>query len=460
MSMQADPASYKDNAGRVFIANDCVYRGISAAGLQDYHAVRETGLIDTLIEQGDLLAENTVDAEQIAECDYPAELFLQHPKLDFISYPYEWSFSALQQAALFHLRIHQQALAYGVNLVDASAYNIQFQGIQPIFIDHLSFRPYRQGEFWLAHKQFCEQFLNPLLLTAYCGIPFNYWYRGNPQGIPTQDVVKLIPLYKKFNWSVLCHVVLQASFQKQKNQDAAKVKAAAKLPLKNLQHLLASLSRWIEGLKPSKKLRSQWQGYTQERSYRFHAIEAKQAFVQAFIEQEQINTLWDMGCNTGEYAAHALAAGAQRVIGFDMDHGCLEHSFKRAQKEKLNFTPIFHNIADPSPGQGWSHQEHKSLTQRVNADGVLALAIIHHLAISQNIPLPRIVDWLIQLAPKGVVEFVPKQDPMVQTLLCLREDIFADYKLENMINYLQAKATIIKTEAITESGRTLIWYQV
>ena len=168
--------------------------------------------------------------------------------------------------------------------------------------------------------------------------------------------------------------------------------------------------------------------------------------------------VWDIGCNTGRYSEEAINAGAKKVIGFEYDLGALELSFQRAVKQNINFLPLYMDLANPSPSQGWNQNERLGMFERRNADAVIALAIIHHLSIGRNIPLQEFIRWLVQLAPVGVIEFVPKSDPMVQELLQLREDVFENYNFTNFANYLSDVAKIVKTENITESGRKLIWY--
>jgi ribosomal protein L11 methylase PrmA len=456
---ERDPASFRDSAGYVYVAEDRVYRTVTAAKLNEFNQVRATPLIPELIQTQQLIAEEVIEVDTLGDWSKGSELVLAHPKLSFISYPYEWPAELLRTAALLHLEIQLKALSHNVSLVDASAYNIQFQGVNPIFIDSLSFRPYQEGEYWLAHKQFCEQFLNPLLLSLKVGVSYHDWYRGTLEGIPTTDLNHCLSFWQKCSWHVFTQVVLQARFQGKTKQQAAQVAVSKRFPRIAYQQMLQSLHSWIKKLKNT-QAETTWQDYTATHSYDQQEVAQKEKFVQEFISQEGIKQLWDFGCNTGMYSEVALQAGADSVIGFDADHGALQGAVQRARDNQLNFLPLYLDLTNPSPSQGWGSIERKNITERGNPDGIIALALLHHLAIAKNIPIPMVLDWLLAIAPKGVIEFVPKNDPMVQLLLSLREDIFTDYSEESFLMHLQQRARILNQIHVTQSGRLLVSYEV
>ena len=408
-----------------------------------------------------LIPQTHLSLELLGEAAGDAAYLLEHPKLDFISHPYEWPFRALQAAALLQLDLYLAALERGVTLSDATAYNIQFDGVRPVFIDRLSFRRYVDGQFWLGHRQFCEQFLNPLLLRSIFGIPHNAWYRGSPEGIGAAELSALLPLRKKFSWRVLTNVVMQGSLQKTRSSDAHKAVAAAKLrfPKPAFERLLRGLRTWIASLQPADRQPTTWQEYAGHTSYRGTEAEAKRNFVARFVSDSKARTVWDIGCNTGDYSVAALQAGARSVIGFDFDQGSLDLAFDRARSEKLAFTPLFLDVTNPAPDQGWGQAERRGLRARAKADGVLALALIHHVAIAKNVPLDDVVSWLTDMAPRGVIEFVPKTDPMVVELLRLREDIFPNYNEEHFVKCLQERARIVASETVSSSGRKLFAFE-
>jgi ribosomal protein L11 methylase PrmA len=453
-----DSASFRDPAGHVYLEQDKVYRTVMPVAAEAFTAVRATGLINRLIEQGKLWPETLLSPSQAHDIAPQAYAILQHPPLPFITYPYEWPFALLKAAALFHLDLQLEALQAGVMLNDASAFNIQFIGTQPVFIDHLAFRPYQEGELWQAHQQFCQQFLNPLLLQAHCGVAFNSWYRGNLQGITTRDIAKVLPLRSKFSWHMLTQVLLQAHFDKGQRQLVNQATRTTKLPKAGLVQLWQSLRKWISTLN-DKQGNTTWQGYAHDNSYADNALQQKHAFIAEFAAQTCPALLWDIGCNQGQFSQTALKHGAKYAIGLDFDGGALQLAYTNACKQHLNFLPLVGDITNPTPAQGWAEHERKSWSQRGPADAILALAVVHHLAIHHNVPLPMIIDWLLQLAPQGVIEFVPKSDPMLQLMLSQRPDIFPNYHLPAFIEYLTQHANIVSQQTLLPSNRELIHYR-
>ena len=461
---QKNVGSFRDPKGHVYNVNGEIIRTITSYGIDDFEAVKATGLLDDLVNDKLLVAWEELDDHVSLQISDKYEKVLKHPKIAFISYPYEWSFSALKAAAILHLNIQIRALEKNVVLSDASAYNIQFQGPHPVFIDHLSFRPYKEGEFWLAHQQFCEHFLSPLLLLSYLGISYHAWYRGALEGLKLSDIAKILPFRAKFSPSVFTNVILPAWFEERNNvksnSGVAKQISKKRLPQSAYMNMLRSLHKHISSLEPYSLSNSMWKDYEYNNTYEPVEATKKREFIIDFVKNNSAAVLWDVGCNTGEYSQVALKAGANKVIGFEYDLGALDISFNRAVENNLDFLPLYSDLANPSPSQGWMQNERQGFTERGNADAIIVLALIHHLCIGRNIPLPEIINWLIKQAPAGVIEFVPKTDPMIIELLQLREDIFYDYTKEVFEKSIASVANIVRTEVITDSGRYLVWYQV
>ena len=459
-AVRAEPGSFRDPGGRIYWLGERVLRTVMPSAAADFEYVEASGLIPHLIERGMLIGQTQRPPDLLGDAAGPAAYLLEHPKLDFISHPYEWPFPALQAAALLQLDLYLEALERGVTLSDATAYNIQFDGARPVFIDRLSFRRYVDGEFWLGHRQFCEQFLNPLLLRAKFGIPHNAWLRGSPEGIGAAELSALLPLRQKFSWRVLTNVVMQGSLQKTRSSDAHKAVAGKlRFPKPAFIRMLRGLKTWIESLHPADRRPTTWQAYAGQHSYRDTEVEAKRNFIARFVNESKPRMVWDIGCNTGDYSAAALQAGARCAVGFDFDQGALDLAFDRARSERMAFLPLFLDVTNPAPDQGWSQGERRGLQARATADCVLALALIHHIAISKNVPLAGVVSWLTALAPRGVIEFVPKTDPMVVELLQLRQDIFPDYNEEHFVACLQQRARIVAREKVSATGRTLFAFE-
>ena len=462
--LQRVPGSFRDPAGCVYEGDNRIFRTVNECFIQEFDQVWASGLLEKLAGRQSVLPAKLInsDREFLQATEPEITYVLEIPKLPFISYPYEWTFSALKSAALLHLDIHLTALAQGMTLSDASAYNIQFQGAKPIFIDHLSFRPYKNGEVWAGHRQFCEQFLNPLLLQAYWGVSYNAWYRGAQEGIGVNDLARLVRWRDIFRGNLFMHVVLQAKFQKASQKNAFALKkdtlGAAPFSLLSFQRMLTKLQKWVSQLEPASNEKTVWQDYTNVHNYSSEETALKKAFVREFSRETKPRLLWDLGCNSGDFSATALDSGAEYVVGFDADHGALEAAFTRAQTENLPFQAVYMDALNPTPNQGWMERERGGLQSRAKADGVLALAFVHHLAIARNVPLDQALDWIMGLAPRGVIEFVPKEDPMVHTLLRLREDIFSNYTEKKFRECIARHARIIKAQVVSKSGRLLIEY--
>lgn len=356
-----------------------------------------------------------------------------------------------------------EALDHGFDMSDSSAFNIQFEGIKPIFIDTLSFRRYEPGSYWLGYKQFCEQFLCPLLLQSHAGLNFNDWYRGTVSGIDIVSTSRILPTWTLFSPTIAMHVHLHASMMRKVRNESRNAPVGNRikkpLPLHSLKGLLSGLRNFIAKIRPHKTNSTYWENYADNTSYETDERHAKREAVSSFVKSTAPQCLLDLGCNTGEYSEIALAAGARHVIAADSDPGTLEAAVSRAREKRLNITPVYLDLGNPSPSQGWDCRERPGILERVHADAFIALAVIHHLVIGKNIPLKMVVDWLTQLAPAGLIEFVPKSDPMVIGLLAHREDIFPDYDLDNFRKALAARALIKKELVISKSGRTLFFFE-
>ncbi|MBO9591149.1 bifunctional 2-polyprenyl-6-hydroxyphenol methylase/3-demethylubiquinol 3-O-methyltransferase UbiG [Devosia sp.] len=447
-------ASFRDPSGHIYSSDGRILRVVTPTGL-DYFS-RSHGLLRQMVAEGRLVDFSEVNAEGL-DFEDNIGVVLEHPRLDLLSMPYEWSFSLLKAAALFHLDFHMDLLEQGFTLSDASAYNVQFVGVRPIFIDHLSIRPYSEGEFWTGHRQFCEQFLNPLLLRSYFDIAHNAWYRGNLEGIPLSDFSRLLPWHRRLSWRVLSNIVLPAHFQKrtQSERDVPVDLSSRSLPKAGLLAMLRQLRAWIGSLNPANQTATTWANYAATATYDSEEMAAKKRFVKKFIGEADGGTVIDLGCNTGDYSVAALEAGASSVVGFDFDQQTLDIAYQRALTSGLNFLPLFLDARNPSPAQGWREAERDAFSTRFKADTVLALAFEHHLAIAHNVPIDQVVHWITKLAPRAIIEFVPKSDPTVQKMLALREDIFASYSEDAFVAALNQVGSIVGREVVSATGRTI-----
>jgi ribosomal protein L11 methylase PrmA len=453
--------SFRDDWGQVHDVDGRILRSVSPTARPEFEAVEATGFFREAQAKGLLIAADRVPPESVPEELREAALVLEHPRIPVVSYPYEWSFGQLQAAALLHLELQILALSRGVVLRDATAYNVQFVGPSPVFIDFLSFRPYRPGEFWMGHQQFVSQFLVPLLLESRCGVPFQASYRGHLEGIPVTEAADLLPLSSWRTPTIVLDVLLPARFQRRKrDDDAGSLSSITKreLPTSAYRAMLERLHAFLGRLAPA-GVRTTWSDYRSTNTYRSEEVERKSAFLGAFVEATRPGLLLDLGCNTGMYSETALNAGATRAVGFDIDPAAVDGAWREAARKRLDLLPLVQDLANPSPAQGWNLRERPPLADRVRPDAVIALALEHHLLIGRHIPTASFFSWLLSWAPRGVVEFVQKEDSTVQRMLALRDGDFSWYSEEEFRRHLEQEARIVRSEVITAEGRTLFWYE-
>lgn len=455
--------SFRDPSGRIYEHDGRIFRTVNEVARSSYESARDNGVFVDLEARRRLVSTVEVPVDNWPEGIPTAAYLLEHERVRLISYPYEWCFGQLKAAALHHLDLQIDLLERNFVLSDATAYNIQFIGAKPIFIDVLSVRPYVEGEFWQGHRQFCEQFLNPLLLRSLFGVAHNGWFRGNLEGIASADLARLLSLRHNLSWNILSHVTLQAKAEAHAVSSPVsaleKAKRSKSLSRMGYQGILTQLRNWIEKLHPANQSKTIWGDYAKTNTYTNVEADVKKQAVRDFAARVQPRTLVDLGCNTGDYSVAALEGGAESVIGFDFDQRAVDLAYAKAVEQSLNYLPLWLDAANPSPNQGWRQAERLGFAERVKADAMIALAFEHHLAIGKNAPLPQVVDWLIQTAPTGIIEFVPKHDETVQQMLALRDDVFADYSEETFLQSLEAKARVVNKQVVSSSGRTLFTYE-
>tara|TARA_A100001234_G_scaffold208496_1_gene206594 strand:- start:364 stop:1746 length:1383 start_codon:yes stop_codon:yes gene_type:complete len=456
-----DEGSFRDPAGQVFYHSNKVYRIVKQTGKKRIDFLNSKDLINKSSKNNFLIESRLLNGQEIKDLGFKnEEIIFEHKKIPYVSYPYEWSFSQLKAAALHHLDFNLFLIDQGATLIDASAYNIQFIGSKPIFIDLLSIKEYIEGEYWYGHKQFCENFLNPLILTSKKGVQFNNWFKGNLEGIPTNDLNNLLNFLDKFSYNIFVHVYLLNKFEnKYKDQNKeVKINLKRKFPKNNFISMLKQLRSFIKNLKP-KKIKTVWENYSVANTYEKSEENEKVKIVKKFINENKFNKIIDLGCNDGFYSKIAVNENTNFVVGFDYDPISIDRAFNDLKKNQTNFLPLIFDATNPSSNIGWNESERKSFNKRVDFDALLALAFEHHLVIAKNIPLLDAINWLISLAPKGLIEFVPKNDETIQKMIKFKGDIFPDYNENNFKNCIEKKAKILSITQITSSGRKIYQYE-
>ena len=456
--MPQDPASYRDPAGHVHVVGQRIYRSVLPPGVDNYTAARDSGFLEHATRSGRLISAQEVATSVLASESPDAVHVLEHPRIEFISYPYSWSFYGLRAAALLTLDLHLDALERGFTLSDASAFNVQFQGPLPVFIDYLSVLRYQDGQVWLGYRQFCEHFLNPLLLTAKTGVAFQPWFRGTLDGISSVELAAVLPLRSFLHPLIALHVFVQGRLQRGVTADRTQAAQRVRLSKSSLKNILGSMRSLVAGLAPPASQLSPWREYEHTANYTADESAAKSRFVAEVIRASGARTVWDLGCNAGAYSEIALENGATSVIGFEPDPGAVNAAYQRATEKGLNFLPLSVDVTNPPPSLGWRQRERRGLAERCNADAVLCLALLHHLVLGRNLPLADVLDWLLGLAPQGIVEFVPKEDPMAAQLLTWKPHTAPEYDRATVARLLRERVRVVREERVTSSGRVLFAY--
>ena len=443
-------SSFRDRSGFLFYYENEIYRIINFSYKKQYEKFMNSELYQKLEEKNLIITHSEIENLDI-DCDYYK--IIKPEKIPFISYPYEWSFSQLKDAALLTLRIQKAAMKYGMTLKDGSAFNIQFHNGHPIFIDTLSFEIYEEGQIWKPYKQFCQHFLAPLALISKKDVRLNLLSKTFIDGIPIDLAAKLLPKTTFGNFGLMAHIHAHAKSQKHYEDKDAKIKQKT-LSKRSFEGLIESLKSSIEKMTWNEN-NTEWGDYYSDTNYTEKSFEEKKQFISLAIDQVKPKLVWDMGANTGVFSRLASTKGIN-TISYDIDPLAVEKNYLlSSQNSEQNILPLILDLTNPSSGIGWNHNERMSIIQRGPADMVFALALVHHLAISNNVPLNKLAEFFSQISKFLIIEFVPKSDSQVKRLLLTREDIFENYDEKNFEIEFSKFFKIINSKKILDSERTI-----
>ena len=422
--MNADtrvPGSFRDPSGFMFLQDNVLYRQINKTYRDNYEQLINSGLYEKLVSENLLVSHEEV---KLNHADNEVFKVIKPEIIDFISYPYEWCFSQLKNAALLTLNIQKTALSYGMSLKDCSAYNVQFNN-RPIFIDTLSFEKYQEGKPWVAYKQFCEHFLAPLALASYRNYRLSRLFCSFLDGIPLDMASSLLPSKTYINHHLLIHIHLHSKAQKKYSSHIVDKKHSivSRMALLGLIDSLETAIKKINYL----PLGSVWSNYYDDTNYSIESFDFKKQIVSDYLEIANPSDVWDLGANDGLISRVAGRMGAS-TISFDFDHDAVENNYRSCLKENdSKILPLIVDLTNPSPKIGWQNEERLSLFERGPADAALALALVHHLAITNNLKFEQLADFFNKIGNWLIIEFIPKSDSQVQRLLSSREDVFENY---------------------------------
>lgn len=445
-------SSFRDPSGFIFLKDGVLYRRIHSVYRQQYDTLMHSGLYKELVDGGLLVVH-----EEVNTISHDAYVYktIRPVFLQFISYPYEWCFSQLKDAALTTLTVQKTALAFGMTLKDASAYNIQFVRGKPLFIDTLSFEKYHEGSPWNAYKQFCQHFLAPLALMHYRDVRLHRLLQCYCDGIPLDLAVRLLPASSYFRLGLLLHLHAHARSQNRFAQTRVNRERVQKSFSKRAFFgLLDTLETTIRALRwePMKK---GWANYYHDDSYSQSALRHKRELVAEYVDHIKPKTVLDLGANTGVFSRIASDRGID-TIACDMDPSAVEINYRKMKGgQERHLLPLIIDLTNPSPATGWANTERGSFLTRSSADTVFALALLHHLAIGNNIPLDTLALFFSSLCRSLIIEFVPKNDPKVQQMLHARDDIFVDYTAQNFEKAFRVYFDIFRQDFVKDSHRVL-----
>lgn len=432
----AEKGSFRDRNNQVFLSGDHVYRGISDQALTNWRQLNKSAVYRKFNDLGYLVGTRQVDKTDGAKLDeteagmWPA--ILEHDRIPFINYAYEWCFQMLKDAALLHLDLLEGALQENLILKDSSMFNIHFVGARPVFIDIPSFEVYEPGMPWVGFRQFCQHFLYPLMLQSYKNISMRSWLRGNVEGITPHECNQLMSMRDLFRRGVFSLVYLQSKLVDSMGDAKTSILAEARDSEFGKEIVLVNVRKMrkiINGLE-WRLARSEWSEYKQTHSYDAACFDAKCTFVQHVAAARHRSNAWDIGCNTGHFS-RMLAQHTDYVVAMDIDELSIQRLYSELKLEGVsNILPLVFDLTNPSPRLGWRCEERLSLADRQPPELILCLALVHHLVITGNVPLGHVLDWLASFKCEVVIEMLTKEDPMVKKLLLNRVDQYDEFTME------------------------------
>ena len=448
-----DKSSFRDPAGFVFTHGNEIYRCVMPIYKENYDFLMSSGLYDRLAGEKLLIKHHEIQLNDTIVSN--AYKIIKPDRVPFISYPYEWCFSQMKDAALLLLKIQLIALDHGMTLKDGSGFNVQFFKGKPIFIDTLSFEIYKANTPWIAYKQFCQHFIVPLALMKYVDYRISPISKNHIDGIPLDLASAILPFRARFNIGVFVHVILHAHYSKKYAFKNEKISTEKHFSKKSVYNLIQFLTSTVNGIR-LKNIKTEWKDYYQEGISHSDYLNKKESIIREWAREIRPNNVWDIGSNDGKFS-RILAEYSQQIISLESDFLCVEDNYKNIKTEKEEkILPLWVDFTNPTPGIGWANNERKPfLLREGHPDLVLMLAIAHHLSITFDISFKMLAKWLAANCKWLIIEFVPKTDEKVKMLLLNREDIFGDYSETVFEDEFSSYFTIKRKVNISDSGRIL-----
>lgn len=444
------PSSFRDPSGFVFKKDFEVYRQINKSYAGQYDHLMESGLYQKLINKNLLIPHHETKVVN----DNNIYKIIKPSQIEFISYPYEWSFSQLKDAALLTLEIQRTSLEFGMTLKDANAFNIQFHKGKPVLIDTLSFEYYVEGKPWLAYAEFCRYFLAPLALMTYKDVRLNKLLQVFLDGIPLDLTTKLLPLRSFLNSGLLLHIYVHSWSYRTYKDRAIEEFSKKRFNIRSFKGLIHSLKQSIENLKwNSKKKENDWSNYYESSAVNPEYLEHKKSLLLEYVREINPKYIWDLGSNIGSISRLIPEAF---IVSIDNDPDCVEKNYRDAKKnQEINILPLIIDINNPSPAIGWKNKERLSFLEREKPEMIFALGILHHLVVSNNLTFAHVASLFKGICNYLIIEFIPKEDNNFQRLIRNKIDILYEYSQENFERTFKTEFEIINFAKIHKSERVL-----
>ena len=466
--------SLRDPSGNLLIVDERIIRIVNRHGLPDLNAFLHSTASQSFVESSELVGTNFLDRTELAEVlenEEASSLFnqsagamiVEHERVPFQSFPYEWPAEMLHAAAALTLNLAEKLLDEGFGLKDASPYNVLFRGPRPVFIDLLSFEQRDPRDpTWLPYAQFVRTFLLPLLVNQRFHLGLNQLLTTHRDGIEPEEVVRLCGRLQKFRSPFLTLATIPARLAARHATDDATIYQQKILddPAKArfiFRRVLKSVRRKLEQVAPRAGKHSGWSNYTEHNQYTADYLPLKQRFVEDVLAYYRPEKVLDVGCNTGDFSAQAARSGAS-VVAIDYDPVVVGELWRKASANDLDILPLVVNLARPTPGIGWRNQECPSFLERARGhfNAVLMLAVIHHLLVSERIPLAEILNLAAELTTDVlVIEFISPADPMFRRISRGRDHLFQDLTQASFETACRKRFEIVRSERLDKTERWL-----
>lgn len=443
--MEISTRSFRDPAGRLHFIGSHVIRQVYAECAHAYRGLLETPFLVAQMGAGDVVRTRVLDGSPDALSQIVGQncaklplcangdLLLVHDAIPFPSFPAEWSPEMLRAAACLTLDIAEQALEHGICLKDATPCNVLFKGPRPVFVDILSFElRHPRDPIWLAHGQFMRTFLLPILAAVSLRYPLSALFLTHRDGIEPIELYRMITPLKRFQSPFLGAVSLPVWLSRKAEAKGASTYLQKRLKSDAqtsfiLHDLFRRLRRTINRqLRSDKSGATPWLDYGRTCTYDQHSFAGKSQFVERFLREARPSRVLDVGCNTGHFSTLAASSGAE-VVAIDREAAVIDTLWKNAREKSLDILPLVVDFARPTPALGWHNAETPSFLARSKGrfDAIFMLALIHHLTISDQIPLHMVMALAAEVTKRYlVIEYVAPGDPQFIRLTRGRDELY------------------------------------